>query len=165
MASRCCGNTTSGRKVDTIAGKLNLMATGTLAAMGSVMRSPQRPIRLLCLLTLVFASLTGCAPPALFENECGHLVHAVATDAVIPQGMRRTRNGWEDSSLWHLPTTVKDQSINSLIAKQQEREPVWVRSVFAKVRATPPLMLALIQITAIAAIVHINRGKKPGQAV
>ncbi len=75
---------------------------------------------------------------------------------VAPEGWRRTRDGWEHVSTWD---TV-GQSINQLIAAQQEREPAWLRVAFAKIRRIPPLMIAMMQITAIAVIVNVSRSRR-----
>ncbi|MDV6031097.1 MAG: hypothetical protein F9B45_13530 [Phycisphaera sp. RhM] len=104
--------------------------------------------------------LAGCSPPALFENESGAFVPAIDSDAVIPRGMRRTKNGWEDASLWFVSTEFQSRSIDSWLDIQRHREPNWLRKFFERIRTTPPLMIAVIQITAIAAIVHISHAHK-----
>ncbi|MCA9140448.1 MAG: hypothetical protein KDB00_26940 [Planctomycetales bacterium] len=122
-----------------------------------------KPLVKSCLLTLSLAAVllsnTGCSPPALFENEYGPILAAIDSDAAIPTGMRLTKNGWEDTSQWNISLDFQDKSIESWIENQRQREPGWVRRSFAKIRTTPPLMFAVIQIAMIAAIVHV--GKKP----
>ena len=118
-----------------------------------------------CFLLLSFIGfsllgLAGCSPPALFENEYGEFVPAIDSDAVIPRGMRRTKNGWEDASLWYVSTEFQARSIDSWLDIQRHREPTWLRKLFERIRTTPPLMIAVIQITAIAAIVHISQAHK-----
>ncbi len=78
---------------------------------------------------------------------------AVPSTAVIPEGWRRTKYGWEHTSTW--TSLFANASINELIAIQRHREPAWIRYGFAKLRAIPPLMVAVLQITAIAVIVNI----------
>lgn len=112
----------------------------------------------LSLIAMLLASV-GCAPPSLFENEYGPILTAIDSSATIPQGMRRTKNGWEDASRWNISLDFQDRSIESWITDQRQREPGWVRQMFAEIRSTPPLMFAVIQITMIAAIVHVS--KKP----
>lgn len=75
--------------------------------------------------------------------------------SVPPTGWRRTCNGWEHVSTWQSLGT----SINDLIAQQCQQEPAWIRGIFAKIRSVSPLMLALFQITAIAAIINVTRGE------
>jgi hypothetical protein len=106
----------------------------------------------------------GCAPPALFENEYGSIVAAIDSEAEIPTGMRRTTSGWEDSSLWHVSTDLQSRSIHAWMTHQRRREPGWARRVFERIRGTPPLMIAVIQISAIAAIVHLSRQSWRGQS-
>ena len=119
---------------------------------------------ILLFVSLLSVSLIGgCSPPALFEQECGSLASA-SDEAVLPTGMRRTKNGWEDATYWHISTDIRRQTIDSLMAQQAQREPEWVRSLFERIRMTPPLMIAVMQIAAIAAIVHIGRSKQQDQA-
>ncbi|KAA5545472.1 hypothetical protein FYK55_07440 [Roseiconus nitratireducens] len=109
-------------------------------------------VGLVCLL-----AAAGCSPPERFENERGRFVTTSDSDAAIPSGLRRTKYGWEDASLWTAPPNSRPQSIESWMERQQRLEPSWIRRCFLKLRTTPPLMIAVIQITAIAAIVHISR--------
>jgi hypothetical protein len=74
--------------------------------------------------------------------------------AVAPEGWRRTSDGWEHVSSW---PSIK--SINQLIAEQHELEPEWARVTFSKLRRISPLMVALLQITAIAAIVNVAKSR------
>lgn len=101
--------------------------------------------------------VAGCSQPTLFRLERGQPLAAIPSDAEVPNGMRRTNDGWEDASNWNIRTDLKEQSIDSWILEQREQEPGWLRRVFDKLRTTPPLMIAVIQITAIAAIVQIGR--------
>lgn len=75
-------------------------------------------------------------------------------NAVAPQGWRRTCDGWEHVSSW---PSIK--SINQLISEQHDLEPEWIRIVFAKLRGISPLMVALLQITAIATIVNVAKSR------
>ena len=77
------------------------------------------------------------------------------TKTVMPVGWRRTKNGWEHVSTWPSFGGAKAASINELIARQRDREPQWIRTAMARISNVPPLMVALIQITAIAAIVFV----------
>lgn len=115
----------------------------------------------------LFAALfmtAGCAPPALFENEYGAMAVGIDSGAVIPRGMRRTVRGWEDTSLWYVSPDLESRSIESWIDRQRQLEPNWARRGFEQVRKTPPLMFAVLQITAIAAIVHISRSNQSEQS-
>lgn len=109
---------------------------------------------------LAFAFAVGCSPPAKFENERGNVVSASGASGEIPTGFRRTVNGWEDTSMWHVAPDYKPKSIDGWMDQQRDREASWLRRVLNKIRQTPPLMVALIQITAIAAIVRISRVDK-----
>lgn len=79
--------------------------------------------------------------------------------SVMPEGWRRTRDGWEHVSTW---TSLR--SINELILQQRESEPVWAQLVFAKLRGISPLAIALMQVTAIAAIVNVARTRRDNPA-
>lgn len=124
------------------------------------MKLPSNVQRASLPLIALILSLGGCAPPALFENEYGGFVSNRSSDAIIPRGMRRTKNGWEDASLWHLSTGFRHRSIDSWMEDQRQREPNWLRRIFEEIRTTPPLMIAVIQVTAIAAIVHVSRSER-----
>ncbi len=84
------------------------------------------------------------------------LLKARRPHPVAPQGWRRTSAGWEHVSTW----TSLRKSINQLIATQQNREPAWIRFTFAKIRSVPPLMVALLQVTAITVIVNVARSRQ-----
>ncbi len=73
--------------------------------------------------------------------------------SVAPTGWRRTANGWENVATWTKPS----RPLREIVAMQHEREPQWMRSTLAGVRGLPPLAFAMLQITAIAAIVAIGR--------
>ncbi|PAY18278.1 hypothetical protein CKO51_17205 [Rhodopirellula sp. SM50] len=126
----------------------------------SVARASVARFFLLGFLAFSLLGLAGCSPPALFENESGAFVPAIDSDAVIPRGMRRTKNGWEDASLWYVSTEFQSRSIDTWLDIQRHREPNWLRKIFERIRTTPPLMIAVIQVTAIAAIVHISHAHK-----
>lgn len=72
-----------------------------------------------------------------------------AANPLDPEGWRRTANGWEHVSTWPPPP----RPLGDWIASQQAREPKWVQRTLAELRETPPLIFAMIQITAIAAVV------------
>jgi hypothetical protein len=75
---------------------------------------------------------------------------------VAPEGWRRTVNGWEDASTW----TTLGPSISQRIIAQQSREPEWVRNLFVTILGISPLMIALLQLTAVAAIVHVAQTRR-----
>ena len=99
----------------------------------------------------------GCTTPALYKQERGTLFASTGSDAAIPSGMRRTSKGWEDTADWMISPDYQSRSISEWIRRQRESEPGWIRKIIFEIRTTPPLMIAVIQITAIAAIVHISR--------
>ena len=76
--------------------------------------------------------------------------------AALPSGWRLTKHGWEHTSTW----TLSNASINQLIAAQRDREPAWIRFGFSKLRSIPPLMVALLQITAVAVITNIAKNHR-----
>ena len=112
-------------------------------------------------LLALFVLFSGCAPPALYENEYGGILSARNTNTTLPKGMRRTKNGWEDTSFWNISTDIRHRSIDSWMDDQRKREPSWLRRILEEIRTMPPLMIAVIHVTAIAAIVHVSRNQKP----
>lgn len=76
--------------------------------------------------------------------------------AAVPNGWRLTRDGWEHTSTWN----PGGPSINRLIEDQRNREPAWIRFGFLKLRSIPPLMVAVLQITAIAVITSIAENQR-----
>lgn len=74
---------------------------------------------------------------------------------VAPTGWRRTAQGWEDVSTWR----PAPRPLGEIIATQVDREPVWAREILGRLRGVPPLMFAMVQITAIAAIVRFAKNR------
>lgn len=111
-------------------------------------------------LIAVAIMIGGCTTPSRFENESKFYLPVGHSVAEVPSGLRRTKNGWEDTSMWHVSQELPSRSIESWMDHQRSREPGWVRQLFHEIRTTPPLMVAVLQITAIAAIVHISRAQK-----
>ena len=116
----------------------------------------QKSLQLLLVATFALVLVVGCAP-ARFENEYVPAAIADQSAASIPSGMRRTKYGWEDASLWYLPAGQGTRSLQSWIDQQHSLEPAWIRRLFETIRSTPPLMIAVIQIIAIAVIFRISR--------
>lgn len=87
-------------------------------------------------------------------------VSDAGTKTVLPVGWRRTKNGWEHVSTWSEFAVPAPASINELIARQHDREPRWMRTLMTRISRIPPLMIALIQITAIAAIVFVAESRR-----
>ncbi len=83
----------------------------------------------------------------------------IQSQAVVPLGWRRTKQGWEHTSTWML----SNLTINQWIATQHDREPAWIRAGFSKLRSIPPLMVATLQIAAIAVITNIDRHRRKGE--
>ncbi|TWU42824.1 hypothetical protein [Novipirellula artificiosorum] len=84
--------------------------------------------------------------------------------SIPPMGWRRTNRGWEHTSTWPRETQFRtDRSISELIALQESREPKWLQFTLEKVSQIPPLMIAVLQITAIAALIHLSRHKRAEQ--
>lgn len=82
----------------------------------------------------------------------GAQVVIVSTDAHLPQGWRRTTDGWQHTSDWW----ASGKSINTLIEEQQAREPQWIQRTLERLRRTPPLTFAMMQLTVIAAVVVLT---------
>ena len=83
------------------------------------------------------------------------------TNPVIPDGWRKTKDGWQHTSSWpHLKGSLSEiVTINQLIAQQQASEPPWTRQIMLWLASVPPLAIAVAQILAIWMIVKItNRG-------
>ena len=72
--------------------------------------------------------------------------------AVAPEGWRRTKRGWENTSSWPL----LPRPLGEIIRLQEDREPAWMQLALANVREVPPLVFGLIQITAIAVILNFT---------
>ncbi|MFK8114110.1 MAG: hypothetical protein AB8B91_18050 [Rubripirellula sp.] len=70
--------------------------------------------------------------------------------AVAPEGWRRTSSGWQHVSTWR-----KSSPPIAVVDQQESIEPTWIDQTLQRIQGVPPLMFALIQITAIAAIVNI----------
>ena len=87
-------------------------------------------------------------------------VSPTGVKSVMPTGWRRTKNGWEHVSTWTNLGLPSAASINELIGQQQAREPRWIRMAMARISRVPPLMIALIQIAAIAAIVFVSESRR-----
>ena len=79
---------------------------------------------------------------------------------VMPSGWRRTKDGWEHVSTWTHLLPQTSTSINELIADQHDREPRWLRQAMKRVGQIPPLMIAVIQVAAIAAIAFVAESKR-----
>ena len=121
---------------------------------------------------LLCAVIRAEPPGSLDSKAKGHLDGPTAeitigkdgTKSVMPAGWRRTRNGWEHVSTWPSPGRYPEFTINELLQRQREREPKWIRMVMARISRVPPLMVALIQLTAIAAIMYVAEShRRPRQ--
>jgi hypothetical protein len=77
--------------------------------------------------------------------------------SVPPQGWRRTANGWEHVSGWQ---QLASRPLGELVLNQRRREPVWIQTALRTLRQLPPLTFALLQLTAIAAIVWVAEARK-----
>ncbi len=76
--------------------------------------------------------------------------------AVAPTGWRLTRNGWENVASW----TKTTRTIDEMIADQTEQEPAILRVAFERIRGVSPLMIALLQISAVAMIINVARSRQ-----
>ena len=97
-------------------------------------------------------------PPQAMEPSS-----ALASNAVIPQGWRLTPYGWEDASAWAQPIVQPD--INALIDQQRSLQPAWIRFSFERISGVPPLMIALLQIIAVAIIINLSNRSKSVRAL
>ncbi|MEM0924699.1 MAG: hypothetical protein AAGJ83_01555 [Planctomycetota bacterium] len=107
------------------------------------------------LVALLCIGATGCSPPTLFEHESASTV-AGESNAALPRGFRRTNDGWEDATYWHLGPDYQDRPLQSWIDELQDREPPWLRHALDRIRQMPPLMVAVIQVATIAVIFKIH---------
>jgi hypothetical protein len=86
-------------------------------------------------------------------QQCEPLTADGQFRAVAPEGWRLTNRGWEDVSTWPpLP-----RSLGEIVIGQRASEPAWLQLTLAKLRGVPPLIFALLQLTAITAIVNTSR--------
>ena len=76
--------------------------------------------------------------------------------SVAPSGWRRTDRGWENVASWQKPS----EPLGEIVLRQEKREPKWVRDSLATLRGLPPLAFAMLQITAISAIVAVSRERR-----
>ncbi len=78
--------------------------------------------------------------------------------SVPPSGWRRTSRGWEHVASWPASGHRSDRpSLGERVRALEASEPVWVRHAFRRLRATPPLMVAFIQVVAIGLICQLGR--------
>ena len=117
---------------------------------------------------LVCVAVAGCLLVALrgesnvpvirmTQANAESIVHTDAGISVLPQGWRRTANGWEHVSRWQNPASLP---LGELVLNQQQREPAWMKAVLRTLRMLPPLAFALMQLTAIAMIVWVAEARK-----
>ena len=105
--------------------------------------------------------LLSSLPVPLEAGEQADLeVSRIQSQATVPHGWRRTNQGWEHTSTW----TLSNLTINQWIATQHDREPAWIRAGFSTLRSIPPLMVATLQIAAIAVITNIDKHRRKGEA-
>ena len=97
---------------------------------------------------------TGIKSPAMVEHQ----------DAHLPQGWRRTTNGWEHTSQWssapRVRETVETKSLDRWVKNQVDREPRWIQVVLDAIRRLPPLTFAILQIAAVTVAVTITSPHK-----
>lgn len=77
--------------------------------------------------------------------------------ATIPEGWRRTANGWEHTSNW----LADDKPIEKWIVEQERREPVWIQRLLEIVRKTPPIAFAVLQLAAVSVVVVTTSKTRP----
>lgn len=77
--------------------------------------------------------------------------------AVLPEGWRRTAHGWEHVSTWR-PMATPQAAIAA-----GKKSSNWIDQILGRIQKISPVMFALIQITAIAAIINITR-KEPASS-
>ncbi len=83
--------------------------------------------------------------------------------SVVPQGWRRTVNGWEYASGWQQFSSSRP--LAELVSIQQAREPAWIQNGMRWLRELSPLTFAVLQLLAITAIVWSAeiRKKRPAE--
>jgi hypothetical protein len=107
-------------------------------------------------LTLQSADLSPDVGTAMPPETELVLLDSRRPNPVAPEGWRRTDQGWEHVSTWR----PMPRPLDEIIETQVDQEPAWVRFILDRLRSVPPLMFALIQITAIAAIVNVARNRR-----
>ena len=100
------------------------------------------------------AAESSAAESSAAESSSRRLPSVVGSaTAVKPTGWRRTRNGWENTATWRTSLA----SLGEIVRQQQEREPGWFKKLLASVRSIPPWGVALLQLTAVVAILIFER--------
>jgi len=106
----------------------------------------------------LMVSVTGCDSRQHLATSGGFQVSASADDkAVIPEGWRRTKFGWEHTSTWGIAKREPTPSIDHWITRTSNRVPSWSRGTLSGIRDLSPITLALCQILAIACIVRLQQ--------
>lgn len=78
--------------------------------------------------------------------------------SIPPSGWRRTSRGWEHVASWPAAADRSNRpSLGERVEALEASEPVWVRHALGQLRATPPLMVALIELIAIGVICQLGR--------
>ncbi|MGB7324881.1 MAG: hypothetical protein WBD31_08405 [Rubripirellula sp.] len=117
----------------------------------------------LLVVAMMVLSSTGCDTQQHLANSHTFEVTASAdSKAVVPNGWRRTKYGWEHTSTWGLTAAVKPSpSMQQWIERTAGRNPAWARTTFASIRQLSPITIALIQIALITAILKVSRRFTP----
>ncbi len=109
-----------------------------------------------CLLLLLHVELT-VPVVRMKQAHAGPSVTPQVGVSVLPKGWRRTSNGWEHVSHWRNPASLP---LGELVVSQRQREPVLIQKILRSLREVPPLAFAMLQLTAIAAIVWVAEEQK-----
>ena len=75
---------------------------------------------------------------------------------VIPEGWRRTTQGWEHTTQWHF-TQVTDSAPAAALPLAQ---PKWVMITMETLRRTSPLVIAMAQLAAVAGIIGLSKRRR-----
>jgi hypothetical protein len=100
------------------------------------------------------ALLSGCDSRQHLVNSVAFQVTASAdSKAVVPQGWRRTKFGWEHTSTWNLAAAeAAPPSLQEWIDRTSRRNPHWTNNLLSKIRSLSPITIALAQIALIGLI-------------
>lgn len=106
-------------------------------------------------------SLAGCAP-SRFRDEVEFTIPDPSADskAHSPKGFRRTADGWEDATYWFLPYPVEQRSVGALMVAQQQREQGILQRSLRRIRQTPPLVIAAVQIILIYLLYRFDLSRR-----
>ncbi|WP_145419463.1 hypothetical protein [Planctomycetes bacterium K23_9] len=109
-------------------------------------------------LLLLVVATAGCdTRQHLANSQTSRVMASPHSAAVVPDGWRKTKFGWEHSSQWGLQAADQpSKSINQWIHETALRNPPWSRQLLSRIRGLSPISIALFQVLAIGVILKIS---------